>query len=70
MMLYPETQNAAQLQLDQSLCHNTLPEMADIESLPYIVAMAKELLRYAGVINYIPGSADAIFILDGVLLSH
>ena len=45
LLLHPESQEAAQRELDKVVGHDRLPEMADLDSLPYLLAMAKEVLR-------------------------
>lgn len=45
MLLYPEVQRRAQLELDK-ICHGRLPEFSDRESLPYINALCREVLRW------------------------
>ena len=46
MTQYPEVQKKAQLELDTVIGQDRLPEFSDLESLPYIRAMVKELLRW------------------------
>ena len=46
MTQYPEVQRKAQLELDTVIGQDRLPEFSDLESLPYIRAMVKELLRW------------------------
>ena len=50
MLLYPETQVAAREELDRVIGRDRLPEMGDRDSLPYISALAKEVLRYVHVL--------------------
>lgn len=45
MILYPEAQRKAQEELDRVVGRDRLPEFSDEESLPYITAMMKEVLR-------------------------
>ena len=45
MLLFPEAQHAAQQELDQVLHGNRLPDISDKESLPYIEALKREVLR-------------------------
>lgn len=47
MMLYPDTQRRAHEELDRVLGRNIsrLPEFGDLDALPYITAMTKEILR-------------------------
>ena len=46
MVYYPEVQKEAQAELDKVL-NGRLPEHNDISSLPYLLALVKELYRYA-----------------------
>ena len=46
MLAYPETQACAQAELDAVVGRTRLPTFADYPHLPYIRAMAKELLRW------------------------
>lgn len=45
MMLNPESQRQAQAELDQVVGRDRLPDFSDKESLPYICAIYKEVLR-------------------------
>nr|BAL05122.1 cytochrome P450 [Phanerodontia chrysosporium] len=46
MLLFPEVQVKAQEELDRVVGRDRLPELADKDSLPYISALYKELLRW------------------------
>ncbi|KAJ5450230.1 uncharacterized protein N7458_006679 [Penicillium daleae] len=46
MALFPEAQLKAQLEIDMVVGRNQLPEFKDRENLPYINALAKEVLRW------------------------
>ena len=46
MVCYPEVQKEAQVELDNVL-NGRLPEHSDIFSLPYLLALVKEVYRYA-----------------------
>ncbi|XP_006463801.1 hypothetical protein AGABI2DRAFT_208721 [Agaricus bisporus var. bisporus H97] len=46
MTLFPEVQNKAQVEIDALLENGRLPEFADMESLPYVTALTKEVLRW------------------------
>jgi cytochrome P450 len=46
MALFPEVQHKAQQELDQVIGNNQLPQYNDRESLPYINALVKEVLRW------------------------
>ena len=45
MVVHPEAQVKAQAELDR-VCPNRLPEFDDIDSLPYIEAIRREVLRW------------------------
>ncbi|KZS94052.1 cytochrome P450 [Sistotremastrum niveocremeum HHB9708] len=49
MLLYPEAQKKAQVELDKVLQHERLPTFEEMESLPYITAIVKETLRWRPV---------------------
>jgi hypothetical protein len=55
MVCYPEVQKKAQEELDKVL-NGRLPEHTDIESLPYLSALVKEVYRYGEVSfeDYLP----------------
>ena len=46
MVCYPKVQKEAQAELDKVL-DGRLPEHSDINSLPYLSAVVKEVYRYA-----------------------
>ncbi|KIP07997.1 hypothetical protein PHLGIDRAFT_70194 [Phlebiopsis gigantea 11061_1 CR5-6] len=46
MLLYPEVQKKAQEELDRVLKRKRLPDFEDRNSLPYTVALVKEVLRW------------------------
>ncbi|EKM51684.1 uncharacterized protein PHACADRAFT_150298 [Phanerochaete carnosa HHB-10118-sp] len=46
MMLFPEAQRLAQEELDHVLGNDRLPEFDDRDSLPYVTAIMKEVLRW------------------------
>ena len=46
MVCYPEVQKKAQTELDKVL-DGRLPEHSDLFSLPYLLALVKEVYRYA-----------------------
>ena len=50
MALYPEVQKKAQEELDNVIGNDRLPEFSDRDSLPYINAVVKELLRWNPVL--------------------
>lgn len=45
MVLYPEVQSKAQAELDKVVGDKRLPVFNDRDSLPYIDALVKEVLR-------------------------
>ena len=49
MLLYPDVQKKAQVQLDEVLQSEHLPDFEDIASLPYVRAIVKEVLRWQPV---------------------
>ena len=50
MAAHPEVQKRAQAELDAVVGPNRLPEFEDQDSLPYICALTKELLRWRTVV--------------------
>lgn len=46
MTLYPEAQKKAQSEIDSVVGHDRLPDWSDQQSLPYVDALVKEVLRY------------------------
>ena len=54
MVCYPQVQKAAQAELDNVL-NGRLPEHSDIVSLPYILALVKEVYRYAATCSFASG---------------
>lgn len=49
MLMYPEAQSKAHKELDDVLGAGILPDFQDEESLPYISAIIKEVLRWQSV---------------------
>jgi cytochrome P450 len=47
MTCYPEVQAKAQEELDRVLGKGRFPDFSDAESLPYIAAMVKEIIRWS-----------------------
>jgi cytochrome P450 len=47
MALYPDVLRKAQEELDRVIGSERLPELSDMDELPYISALMKELLRWA-----------------------
>jgi cytochrome P450 len=46
MVLYPDVQRRAQEEIDSIIGRERLPEPGDKESLPYIEAVCREVLRW------------------------
>ncbi|KZT28797.1 cytochrome P450 [Neolentinus lepideus HHB14362 ss-1] len=46
MMLYPEAQKKAQAEIDAVIGNDRLPSLADMDKLPYIDALVKEVFRW------------------------
>ena len=46
MALYPEAQKQAQTELDTVVGPNRLPELGDMDKLPYVNAVIKESFRW------------------------
>ncbi len=51
MVLHSEAQKQAQAELDRIVGQDRLPEMADLDSLPYIQALILEVLRWKPIIG-------------------
>lgn len=50
MQLYPEVQRKAQAEIDAEIGQDRLPVFADRQNLPYVDAIAKEIIRYNTVV--------------------
>jgi cytochrome P450 len=46
MAMYPEVQKKAQAEIDSVVGKDRLPDFDDRESLPYVSAILKEVLRW------------------------
>lgn len=57
MTLNPTVQNAAQEEIDRVVGQDRLPTLSDWDSLPYVVALVKEVLRWHPVVPQ--GKVDA-----------
>ena len=69
MVLFPEAQRKAQEELDKVVGFNRLPEYEDRESLPYINALCKEVLRWQPVTPLgLPHRVTQDDIFDGYLI--
>lgn len=51
MAMYPEVQKKAQMLIDQVVGSERLPQVEDKDSLPYIVAIMKEVLRWHNIVQ-------------------
>ena len=49
MELYPDVQKKAQQEIDRVTGGNRLPTLDDYDSLPYVRALVKEVIRWAPV---------------------
>lgn len=45
MLLYPDIQRKAQIEVDRVVGRDRLPDFSDEPSLPYVTALVKEVLR-------------------------
>jgi cytochrome P450 len=52
MTIYPEVMKKAQAEIDAVVGNDRLPTFADREHLPYINALAKEVLRWNAVVPF------------------
>jgi cytochrome P450 len=50
MTLFPEVQKKAQAEIDAVVGNDRLPKFTDRKQLPYVEALAKEVLRWNAVI--------------------
>lgn len=65
MIKYPEVQKKAQEEIDRVVGRNRLPDYSDKDSLPYILAMAKETLRW----NLVNPNGASFLLLATILLN-
>jgi len=66
MAMFPEVQKKAQAELDRVIGPNRLPDFDDIESIPYIHAVAMETMRWLPVTPFsIPHRVTADDIYEG-----
>ncbi|KAI0060062.1 cytochrome P450 [Artomyces pyxidatus] len=69
MVLYPDARRKAQQELDTVIGRDRLPDFQDEESLPYVTALVKEVLRWRPVAPLgIPHSLVADDVYDGHLI--
>lgn len=60
MALHPEVQAKAQAEIDKVIGNERLPRVEDRESLPYIMAVMKEVFRWQPTVT-IGACSDAAF---------
>ncbi|KZP21555.1 cytochrome P450 [Athelia psychrophila] len=69
MVLYPDVQAKAQRELDAVLGPNQLPSFADQDSLPYLTALVKELLRWEPLLPFaVPHRSTKDDVYNGYLI--
>lgn len=51
MVLYPEVQKKAQEEVDRVVGHHRLPRSQDLDKLPYLSAILKEVTRWHNVVR-------------------
>ena len=49
MVLHPEVMHRAQQEIDSVIGHDRLPSFGDVDDLPYVSAIVKEVLRWRPV---------------------
>ena len=59
MTVYPEVQRKAQEEIDMVIGNDRLPTIADQANLPYVEAVAKEVLRWNPIV---PFGMSAVFL--------
>ncbi|KAF8994953.1 cytochrome P450, partial [Cyathus striatus] len=64
----PDIQKKAQAEIDSVVGTQRLPIMSDIDALPYLNCITKEVLRMTSVIPVMPHSLDEDDIYDGYLI--
>ncbi|TFK88171.1 CyP450 monooxygenase [Polyporus arcularius HHB13444] len=69
MALYPEAQQKAQAELDRVVGSSRLPDFSDRDSLPYVNALIKEILRWhVGTPTSLPHASIQDDIYNGYLI--
>lgn len=51
MALHPEVQDKAQAEIDRVIGPDRLPQVADRDSLPYVTAVMREVLRWQPIVT-------------------
>ncbi|KIJ44607.1 hypothetical protein M422DRAFT_251892 [Sphaerobolus stellatus SS14] len=69
MILYPEVQKKAQREIDSVLGFQRLPEVGDIDALPYVFAICKEALRWHPLVpSGVPHVASEDDVIQGYFI--
>ncbi|TFK73143.1 cytochrome P450 [Pluteus cervinus] len=69
MVLHPEVQQTAHMAILQAVGHDRLPEFDDIQSVPYLHAVVREVLRWNPVIPMaIPHATTTDDVYDGYFI--
>lgn len=69
MALFPEAQKKAQYEIDEVIERDRLPTLSDRQSLPYVNALVKEVLRWHPVGPMcLPHTTSQDDIVDGHLI--
>ena len=69
MALYPEAQKKAQAELDRVIGPSRLPDFSDRDSLPYVHALVKEVLRWhVGTPTSLPHASIQDDVYNGYLI--
>ena len=69
MTMNPEVQRTAQAEIDRVVGPNRLPTIADRDSLPYVNALVKEVLRWQPVAPMgLPHTSTEDDVIDGYFI--
>lgn len=69
MTLFPEAQKKAQYEIDEVIGRDRLPTLSDRQSLPYVNALVKEVLRWHPVGPMcLPHTTSQDDVIDGYLI--
>ncbi|KAJ3572739.1 hypothetical protein NP233_g2891 [Leucocoprinus birnbaumii] len=68
MATYPEVQKRLQQEIDSVVGSQRLPQFEDLDSLPYVACVIKELLRFNAVAPLVPHSLDEDDVYDGYFI--